>query len=226
MIGKLQTVSWHSKKAKAAYAAITTATGLVALLCGNGLLQESEPIPRIQSTKVGTATERDSVPARGPDRSDRAMLPDREPVLFGTSLHDLRASNAVRPLRYEEQSVDISRLSGIWGVTKASFFEDNMRREKALLYKVTLQNEPERYRAVVEIHKAVNAKVSVIGFVEEGTAARLADAVEAVGSIYLYHRPVREGLIPVAIPAARIADWDYRTPHDFSEVVIDRKNRR
>ena len=150
---------------------------------------------------------------------------ERERVLLGDSVADLRTSNRVRALMYEEQSVDLSRLSGIWGVTKAEFFEKNLRRGRELLHNITLQNEPQRYSAVVEVHKAVDGKVSVVGFVKEGTVGRLVDAIKPVGRVYFYHEPDRDGLALVAIPASRIVGWDYRSPHEFSEIVVDRNGR-
>ena len=86
---------------------------------------------------------------------------------------------------------------------------------------ITLQNDPEGWRGVVEIHKTVEGRVSVVGFVEEGSVARLLDESKAVGKVYFYHEAVREGLVPVAIPASRVVAWDYREPHEFSEIVID-----
>ena len=158
---------------------------------------------------------------RASEPADGAVRAERKRVVLGENVDDLRASNDVRALRYEEQSVDLSRLSGVWGVTQSSFFEDNMRRGKVLLHNITLQSEPERYGAVVEVHKAVDGKVSVVGFVEEGTVSRLLDAINTVGNVYFYHKSVRKGLVPVAIPASRIVGWDYRAPHEFSEIVID-----
>ena len=77
---------------------------------------------------------------------------------------------------------------------------------------------------MVEIHKTVEGKVSVVGFVEEGSVARLLDESRAVGSVYFYHEPVREDLVPVAIPASRVVAWDYREPHEFSEITIDEQD--
>ena len=145
-----------------------------------------------------------------------------ERVLVAQTVGELRSKNDVRPLRYEEQSADLSRFSGIYGFTLASFFEDNMRsRRKELLYKITLQNEPERYRTVIEVHKTDDGRVMIVGYVDEGTVARVVDTSKAVGVVYLHHKPRREGQVPIAIPASRIIDWDYRTPHEFSEIEID-----
>ena len=143
-----------------------------------------------------------------------------ERVLIGESVADLRSMNGVRALRYEEQTIALSRFSGIWGVGLARVIESNTRAGDALMDGVTLQNDPERWRGVVEIHKTVEGKVSVVGFVEEGSVARLLDESRAVGSVYFYHEPVREDLVPVAIPASRVVAWDYREPHEFSEIMI------
>ena len=138
-------------------------------------------------------------------------------------MDDLRSANDVRPLRYEEQRQwTLRRLSGIYGFTQALFFEKNIRGvRKELLYAITLQNEPERYRGVIEIHKTDKGKVMVVGYVDEGSVARVVDTSKSVGSLYLYHKPIREGQVPIAIPASRIIDWDYRAPHEFSEIEMD-----
>ena len=126
-----------------------------------------------------------------------------ERVLIGESVADLRSMNGVRALRYEEQTIALSRFSGIWGVGLARVIEGNTRAGDALMDGVTLQNDPERWRGVVEIHKTVEGKVSVVGFVEKGSVARLLDESRAVGSVYFYHEPVREDLVPVAIPGVK-----------------------
>ena len=144
-----------------------------------------------------------------------------ERVLVAQTVDDLRSKNNVRPLRYEEQSADLNRFSGIYGFTLASFFETNMRRRKELLYVITLQNESERYRGTIEVHKTAEGRVMIVGYVDEGTVARVVDTSRAVGTVYLYHKPLRDSQVPIAIPASRIINWDYRTPHEFSEIEID-----
>ena len=155
----------------------------------------------------------------GPDELSPS---ERERVLIAQSVGELRSKNDVRPLRYEEQSADLRRLSGIYGFTLASFFENNLRvRRKAMLNTITLQNEPGRYRGAIEVHKTAEGRVMIVGYVDEGTVARVADISKPVGLLYLYHEPQREGQVPIAIPASRIIDWDYRAPHEFSEVEVD-----
>ena len=149
------------------------------------------------------------------------LSPERERVLVAQTVSELRSKNDVRPLRYEEQSADLSRLSGIYGFTAASFFESNMRLHGELLYTITLQNEPERYKGVIEVHKTTKGRVMIVGYVDEGTAARVVDTSRAVGSVFLHHKPRNESQIPIAIPASRIREWDYRAPHEFSEIEID-----
>ena len=149
------------------------------------------------------------------------LSPKRERVLVAQTVSELRSKNDVRPLRYEEQSADLSRLSGIYGFTLASFFEDNMRSRWKELLHITLQNEPERYKGVIEVHKTAEGRVMIVGYVDEGTVARVVDTSRAVGSFFLHHKPRRESQIPIAIPASRIIDWDYRAPHEFSEIEID-----
>ena len=149
------------------------------------------------------------------------LSPERERVLVAQTVSELRSKNDVRPLRYEEQSAHLSRLSGIYGFTLASFFEDNMRSRWKELLDITLQNEPERYRGVIEVHKTAEGSVMIVGYVDEGTVARVVDTSRAVSSVFLHHKPRSESKIPIAIPASRIIDWDYRTPHEFSEVKID-----
>ena len=117
--------------------------------------------------------------------------------------------------------MDLSRLSGIYGFTIASFFERNTRFSRELLHEITLQNEQERYRGVIEIHKTDNGKVMIVGYVDQGSIARAVDASKSVGSLYVYHKPVREGQVPIAIPASRVINWDYRAPHEFSEIEMD-----
>ena len=153
------------------------------------------------------------------------FLLDAEPierVLVAQTVDELRSKNNVRPLRYEEQSAELSRFSGIYGFTLASFFEYNMRLyDNELLDNITLQNESERYRGTIEVHKTAEGRVMIVGYVDEGTVARVVDTSKAVGTVYLYHKPLRESQVPIAIPASRIIDWDYRTPHKFSEIEID-----
>ena len=124
-----------------------------------------------------------------------------ERVLVAQTVDDLRSKNNVRPLRYEEQSAYLSRFSGIYGFTKAWFFEDNMRDERELLFGITLQNDSERYRGVIEVHKTTEGRVMIVGYVDEGTVARVVDTSRAVGTVYLYHKPLRESQVPIAIPA-------------------------
>ena len=187
---------WYEKKATALYALIGLAIGLIGL------------------AMMGWQSRNGS----GQDSTTELAA---ERVLIGESVADLRSMNGVRALRYEEQTIALSRFSGIWGVGMARVIERNTRAGDALMDGVTLQNDPEGWRGVVEIHKTVEGKVSVVGFVEEGSVARLLDESRAVGSVYFYHEPVREDLVPVAIPASRVVAWDYREPHEFSEIMID-----
>ena len=146
----------------------------------------------------------------------------REPVLVRATAEELRSVNGVRPLMHEEQSVSIDRVGGIYAVTLASFLEKNSRFPlTGLLYRVTLQRDMDRYRSAVEVHKTNDGRVMIVGYVDQGTAARLMDAAAPAGSIFLYHKSGREGQIAVAIPAGRIVDWDYRSPHEFSEIKVD-----
>ena len=228
--GKSWWLPWYGKKAIAAYsvAAIVVATvfGIVSMLYGDGLLRNSgrdtaTELAELQATGAEVQQGGGGVQDSTIQVAEGRGLAERERVIVGESLEELRQLNGVRALRFEEQSVALSRLSGIWGVAMAMVFERNMRFANGLLTNVTLQNEPDRYRAVVEVHKTVNGKVSIAGFVEEGTVAKLVDEVNAVGNVYFYHKPEREGLVPVAIPVSRVMDWDYRGPHEFSEIAID-----
>ena len=188
---KWRRIPWYGKKAMALYAVIGLVFMALQLRDGNGL-------------------------SGGSGRES-----NKERVLVGETVADLRSMNYVRALRYEEQTTALSRLTGIWGVGLARVVERNSRTGYALMEGITLQNDPEGWRGVVEIHKTVEGRVSVVGFVEEGSVARLLDESKAVGKVYFYHEAVREGLVPVAIPASRVVAWDYREPHEFSEIVID-----
>ena len=191
---------WYSKPAMAVYALLTLAIALFALLCGPALLRQSEQ------------------PSRTHQEPESA---NREIVLVGKTVDDLRLRNGVHPLRYEQQSADLNRFSGIYGFTLASFLERNMRSRKGrLLHEITLQKTNE-YRSAIEIHRTLEGKVMIVGFVDEATVVRVIDTSKAVGTLYLYHEPMREGQIPVAIPASRITSWDYRAPHEFSEIEMD-----
>ena len=199
---KWRRIPWYGKKAMALYAVIGLAIMVWQSRNGND---------------VSNMSGQNSTAELAADTS----VPAKERVLIGESVADLRSMNGVRALRYEEQATDLSRFNGIYGVGIARVIEMNTRVGDALMDGVTLQNDPERWRGVVEIHKTVEGMVSVVGFVEEGSVARLLDESRAVGSVYFYHEAVREDLVPVAIPASRVVAWDYREPHEFSEIVID-----
>ena len=65
------------------------------------------------------------------------------------------------------------------------FLQRNMRLlEKDLLYRVSLQNEPERYRGVIEIHKTQKGKVMVVGYVDQGSVARVVDTTSSYSTSY------------------------------------------
>ena len=201
--------SWYGKKAMAVYAMVGLAIAATSIAIaprqspnGNDLLNQNG---------------QDSTAVHAVDTSD----PPKERVLVGETVAELRLNGDVRALRYEEQTMPLSKASGVWGVGLARVIESNTSAGDTLMDGVTLQNDPERWRGVVEIHKTVEGKVRVVGFVEKGSVARLLDESRAVGRVYLYHKPVREGLVPVAIPASRVVSWDYREPHEFSEIVID-----
>ena len=153
---------------------------------------------------------------------DRDQDTGREPVLVRATAEELRSANSVRPLMHEEQSVSIDRVRGVYPVTLASFFEENMRLPLVgLLYKVTSQGDMDRYRSAVEVHKTDDGRVLIVEYVDRGTAARLTDAGGPVGGLFLYHKPQHEDQIAVAIPASRIVDWDHRVPHEFSEIEVE-----
>lgn len=190
---------WYGRKAMAVYAVIA----IVVAFLGNDYLRSV-----INSTVTQPMGE--------------SKVQKKENPLVGQSIKDLRATNDVRPLRFEEQSMNIERLVGIYGFTRASFFERNLRvNRNELLYAITLQNEPDRYRGVIEIHKTDEGKVMIVGYVDQGSIAIVTDKSQLARSLYLYHKPVREGQVPVAIPASRINDWDYRAPHEFSEIKMN-----
>ena len=186
----------------AVYALIGIVITALAWLFDDGLLQNSE-----QESTIQHAIE--------------AEPPEREGVVVGKTVDDLRSAYDVRPLRYEEQSMEISRLNGIYGVALARVLESNMSLDDELLDGITLQGELERYRGAVEIHKNIEGKVRIVGYVDEGSVARVVGTSKAVGSLYLYHQPIREGQVPISIPASRIIGWDYRSPHEFSEIGMD-----
>ena len=100
-------------------------------------------------------------------------------------------------------------------------FEKNLATNRELLRAATPQKERAFWQGVVEIHKTDNGKVMIVGYVDQGTAARLSEISRPVGILYLYHEPERENQVLVGIPASRIIDWDYRQPHEFSEIEID-----
>ena len=206
---KLPRIRWYGKRAMALYALIGLAVMFMAwkLPIGNGLLGGSDHDSNEESTTQLAAG---------------TTVVAKEQVLVGETVASLRSKNNVRTLRYEEQTMAVNRLSGIWGAGLARVIEGNSRVGDSLMDGVTLQTDAERWLGAVEIHKTAEGKVSVVGFVEEGSVARLLDESKAVGSVYFYHVAIREGLVPVAIPASRINAWDYREPHDFSEIVIDK----
>ena len=199
---------WYGKKAIALYAVIGLAVMVMAwrLPIDNGFSRVSDQYFNEESTAQIEAA---------------SAVAERERVLVGDTVAELRSMNNVRALRYEEQTMALNRLRGVWGVGMARVIEDNSRVGDELLQGVTLQDDPEGWLGVVEIHKTVEGEVSVIGFVEEGSVVRLLDESREAGSVYFYHEAVREGLVPVAIPTSRIVAWDYREPHEFSEIVID-----
>lgn len=203
-------ISWYGKKAIALYAVIGLMIAVWQFWNGNEALNEPGQDSTGQLARDTTVSE--------PEGKTISL---KERVLVGETVTDLRSTNNVRDLSYEEQTIGLSRLSGIWGVGLARVMERNARVGDPLMEGVTLQNDPQRWRGVVEIHKTVEGIVSIVGFVEEGSVARLLDESRAVGSVYFYHEAVRAGLVPVAIPASRVAAWDYREPHEFSELVID-----
>lgn len=197
--------SFLGQKAIAVYTLLLLVIALIALTLGNGLL-----------TRSGN----DSI-----ERDNTSLLrAPNDRVLVAESIVDLRRLNQVRELRYEEQTMNVDRLSGIYGAALARVFDRNARFDGELMRGVTLQRDPSRWKGVVEIHKTNNGRVSIVGFVDDGTVARLTDESKAVGTLYFYHEAVREGLVPVAIPVSRVVDWNYRAPHEFSEIAVDLKN--
>ena len=186
---------------------VSIVIAFLALLFGTGILRTSGQELELQRVEETNLQENESVV--------------RESIDTGKTVDDLRSAYGVRPLRYEEQSMNISRLNGVYGVALAQVLERNMSYGDELLDGITLQGELERYRGVVEIHKNAKGKVRIVGYVDEGSAARVVDTSKSVGSLYLYHKPVREGQIPIAIPVSRVIGWDYRGPHEFSEIEIN-----
>ena len=194
---------WRSKKAMAVYALIGIVLTSLGILFSTGLFQDIRKNSEI-------------------DAANEASVEVKKLVFVGKTIHHLRNKNDVRALQYEEQAANLRRLRGIYGFTLARFFEKNIRVSgKPLLYAITLQNEPDRYRGVIEIHKTNSGEVMIVGYVDQGSVAKLVDISKPVGTLYLYHKSVRDGQVPVAIPASRIIDWDYRAPHEFSEIEMD-----
>ena len=215
---------WYGRKAMAAYSLVLLGIGGMTLVFGDGLWHYFARYSAIGSVvEDGNSTVQTLAPEPATGPVVEADTPHRERVFFGLTAAELRSRNNVRSLRYEEQSAEIGRLSGIYGYTLANFFESNMRRlEKDLLHNLTLQSDQDRFGpAVVEIHKTVDGKVRIVGYVDAGTVAKLVDESEPVGSVFLYHKLIREGQVLVAIPASRVVDWDYRAPHEFSEIEIN-----
>ena len=128
-----------------------------------------------------------------------------------------------RPLMYEQQDVNLKRVSkGSYGAALARVLDRNARLPLVdLLLGVTLQRDVGRWRGVVEVHKTGDGRVMIVGYVDGGTAARLADESESVGNLFLHHEHEKRDWTAVAIPASRIVDWDYRSPHEFSEIEVD-----
>lgn len=190
-------LSWYGRRAMAAYALAGLALALVALLLGVGA---------------------------GPDETLPGSDQDsgREPVLVRTTAEELRSVNGLRPLMHEEQSASIDRVAGIYGVALARVLDRNTRLPIfGLLSGVTLQRDVGKWRGAVEVHKTDDGRVMIVGYVDQGAAARLMGATGSVGRLFLYHERAREGQMAVAIPAARIVDWDYRSPHEFSEIKVE-----
>ena len=172
--------SWYGKKAMAVYAMVGLAIAATSIAIaprqspnGNDLLNQNG---------------QDSTAVHAVDTSD----PPKERVLVGETVAELRLNGDVRALRYEEQTMPLSKASGVWGVGLARVIESNTSAGDTLMDGVTLQNDPERWRGVVEIHKTVEGKVRVVGFVEKGSVARLLDESRAVVvctcTISLYER--------------------------------------
>ncbi|MYF58966.1 MAG: hypothetical protein F4222_07855 [Gammaproteobacteria bacterium] len=209
-------IRWHGKKAMALYAVIGLVIAMLSLVM---VWQWRNGNEKPNESMQGSAGQ--LAPEVSDPESAHMTFPFGEPVLVAETVTDLRSLNNVRALRYEEQTMAVTRLSGVWGVGLARVLEGNSRSGDSLMDGVTLQNDPEGWRGVVEIHKTVEGIVSIVGFVEQGSAAKLLDESRPVGNIYFYHEAVRQGLVPVAIPVSRVVTWDYREPHEFSEIVID-----
>ena len=237
---------WYSRRAMAVYTLALLVVSCVALLFDNGLfreapldshaeivaaqeganlVRENPPNPAVEFVpeQNGISLAREIPPQPGPEPTAKLEPTEREHVTFGETVSELRSMNGLRPLRYEEQSADLARLSGIYGFALALFLELNLgRSEGEWRYDISLQNEPDRYgEGVIEVHKTLEGKVLIVGYVDEATVARVVDRSKPVGAVIVYHDPVREGLVPVAIPASRVVGWDYRAPHGFSEVELN-----
>ena len=187
-------ISWYGRKAMAVYALAGLAFAGATLLLGGGR----------------------------PTSDDEDQNSGRQPVLVRTTAKELRSVNGVRPLMHEEQSASIDRVAGIYGVALARVLDRNTRFPlSGLLSGVTLQRDIDRWRGAVEVHKTDDGRVMIVGYVDQGAAARLMGATGSVGSLFLYHKPERGDQMAVAIPAARIVDWNYRSPHEFSEIKVE-----
>ena len=190
-------ISWYGRKAMAVYALAGLALAGATLLLGGG----------------------------PPTSDDEDQNSGPQPVLVRTTAKELRSVNGVRPLMHEEQSASIDRVAGIYGVALARVLASNTRFPlfplSDLLSGVTLQSDIDRWRGAVEVHKTDDGRVMIVGYVDHGVAARLMGTTGSVGSLFLYHKPERRDQMAVAIPAARIVDWDYRSPHDFSEIKVE-----
>ena len=150
-----------------------------------------------------------------------AAVPDpwSEGVFVGYSVEELRKANEVREMMPLEQGQELSSLRGVYGFVHYLRLSGAFR----LLAEIDFPVNRRQNEKGVEIHKTLEDEVMVLVYVDESTAARLANAQGEVGSIFGFFRSVEGHAVLAGLPLSRVLDWEHRAfgEDGFAELRID-----
>ena len=133
----------------------------------------------------------------------------KEPILIGHTVGELRSINGVRPMMYLEEGEALSEVrGGVYGYALSGHVElvtPIWKREKL---DIPLKREASSWR--VEVHKTAQGTMMLLVYVDEGSAVRLVEVTQEIGTVFVFFQPNEQRRELVAIPWSRIAKWEDR----------------